>query len=240
MPKELSQEERRRMGFPRDQHGRKWEAVYDIIANAPCSALIPHRWSAPWLPPDAYFVFSSDPARDREVVIDYDRLVRDRQAARAEYDRALKAEARKHGPSAHAMLEAHTLPDGRKSPHPLLLEEVGPPPLSDVFARAARAGNKWVLGLRRPDGSAYPVTPWAEPHLHELDDPYANTVDAEADDAADAFPDVEGDDAWAGSAESREFADADAVADLEEQFDAAAVGGSTPPVRKRGGRPRAA
>jgi hypothetical protein len=238
----MDQAERRETAFPRDQHGRKWEAQYDIIARAPCSALMPSGWRAPWLPPDHYLV--TDPKDNRSLVIDYPALVRDRRAAAVEYQRQLRESARKYGVAGVQMLEAQTLPDGRKIPHQAILEEIGPAPLSDVFPRAAMQGNRWVLGLPKPNGEPYPVPPWAEVYLFELDVQSTETYELDAAEDVGLFPDVD-DVPSHGMPRSTEFPDvddetdprlalaADVAADLEEDYDPGAVGGARIPTRSR-------
>jgi hypothetical protein len=48
---------------------------------------------------------------------------------------------------------------------PALVKMMGPAPVPVDFVRASRAGNKWILGIPKPDGSQYPVPQWAEKYM---------------------------------------------------------------------------
>lgn len=186
--KELAQWERRRNHTMSDQHGRKWETTLDFIANGPCGPINPKGWSAPLSVHTKYLKFQPEDASN--LLIEYDRWIEDTENAWKDYDTRLYNDA--------IMLFGAQGPKAYREKSPELVRHTGPSPEPVELIKAARAGNKWVLGLKRQDGSDYPIPEWAEPFIRK------------AEVAKEEFPDVE---------------DLDRYGDIEEEFDPKAVGG---------------
>jgi hypothetical protein len=71
-----SQRKQRRGQMFRDDHGRRWFAVTELLSGAPCG-MIEHQFQAPLIPPQKYLELSTDPERPYDLHIAYDRrLVR--------------------------------------------------------------------------------------------------------------------------------------------------------------------
>ena len=217
-----------RTGIFRDQHGRPYSTQVDKETGDPAAPLTPTNWRAPFpalYPAPKYQTFPRDSMG--MMVIDYDRWLIDVSDAWKEYSQELQFWARKeYGGAAMRALE-----EG----NPRLRELAGPPPASVEFVRAMRAGNKWALGILKPDGSRYPMPPWAADivdtlFVHESFD--GTGVDLAAD--ANAYPDVEDEDALAVA---QRYAAASQYADLEEDTDPNAAPDFQPLKRGRG-RPR--
>jgi hypothetical protein len=151
MPAIKSQADARMLGVFTDQHGRKWEAVIEKNTGHPCSHVRP-RFTAPYLPDQQYLTFD---AHERStLVIDYDRAIADRRDARKTYDEMLYQFALgTYGDQAAKYLP----PEGK--PTEAMRRYVGATPPAPEIPEAAKAGNKWVLGLTDVKPS------WAEQHF---------------------------------------------------------------------------
>lgn len=224
-----SQADRRRTMIYRDQHGRKWSTEIDTDTMHPCVAMTPAGWRAPMpmlVPAQKYLTFT--PGDFGAVTIDYDQWLIDATDANREYRDHLLETAKHHfNAGAAAAIE------GRNA---RLLQLAGPGPAAVDFVRAMRAGNKWALGLLKPDGSRYPMPPWAEPivdTLRRIETYGGSDVDLSAFDGE--FPDVEDDDAPVAVAARMD--DAADYLDLEDAVDpfAARV---VEPIKRGRGRPR--
>jgi hypothetical protein len=147
------------------------------------------------------------------LTIDYDQWIIDLADASREYREYLLQTAQKHfGAAAMRAIEERD---------PKLKSLAGPPPGALEYVRAMKAGNKWALGLLRPDGQAYPMPPWAAPMIETLLplETYGGShIDTVVDDGE--FPDVEMDsDADGAIRVADRYADADQYLDLEDAID---------------------
>lgn len=211
----------------RDQHGRKWSTQIDKDTGVPTVPLTPTDWRAPFPALFAPAHVMTFPTGELGLmVIDYDRWITSNvDAWRAYQDERLFWARKEYGAAAMQVLE-----DGGS---PKLRELAGPPPASTEFLKAMKAGNKWALGIRRDDGTAYPVPAWAQPYLetltiHETYDGSGVDVTARPED----YPDVEDDgvvERWQGR---------DVYADVEEEVDPAASPDFEPMTRRRGRPPK--
>lgn len=157
-----SQASRRSYRIYRDQHGRKWGADVENPTPTiggppmPCGPLSA-RFDAPWYPPEKYLVIT-DPVAG-EITIDYERMIDDAERAELEYEsRKRQTAVKMYGNKGHEAVKTNDRD---------LLEEVGMPPESAEIAYAARAGNPWLLGLLKPDGSKYEMPEEAKPYFPE-------------------------------------------------------------------------
>lgn len=186
-----------------DQHGRKWETTIDFIANGPCGPINPKGWNAPLRVPTKYLKFQ--PENAMELVIDYDSWIPNVEEAWRVWDQLLYDDA--------ILLFGTEGVKAYTEKKPELLRHTGPHPEHVELIKAAKAGNKWVLGIKKPDGSTYPMPSWAEPFI------------AKSAAVEESYPDVE---------------DLDKYGDVEEEFDPKAVGGKKENPRKNNTRAEAA
>ena len=209
--KRKSQQDYRRAAVLRDQHGRRWGTQVESETMEPCVAMTPFGWSAPlpaMVPPQKYLITSG--TEFGVIVIDYDRWIIDLSDAEREYRDHLLQTARQHfGAAAMRAIDERD---------PKLKQLAGPPPAATTYLKAMKAGNKWALGILKPDGTRYPMPPWAVDELDSLRaiETYGGTgVDLGADDAA-LYPDVEDTDAELAIAAADRMAAAAQYADLDE------------------------
>ena len=229
--KERMWADRVRPGIFRDQHGRPYSTAVDKETGDPAAPLTPAGWKAPFpalYPAAQYQTFPREQMGLR--VIDDDRWIVDVADGWKQYREELLFWARKEfgGAAIRAVDEGH----------PKLRELAGPPPASVEFVKAMKAGNKWALGLLRPDGTRYPMPPWAADIVDTLTvhETYEGTgVGIEVD--AAAYPDVEDDDAFAVASRYEAAAQ---YADVEEDADPSALPDFQPIKRGRGRPPKGA
>lgn len=148
MPAIKSQVDARMLGVFTDQHGRKWEAPIEKATGHPCSHVTP-KFTAPYLPDQQYFTY--DNYERNKLTIDYDRAIADAKAAFTAWEDLLYqfALASYRDKAGEAMRE----------PTPEMLRYAGAKPASYKIPEAAKAGNKWILGLTD-------VKPtWAQEHF---------------------------------------------------------------------------
>lgn len=217
---------RKTMTWP-DQHGRPYEVIIDQESMTWCAPPIA-KFRTPLEVPISYLVPERDATGEivvGSVVVDYPRWFADWSAAERGREQTMQDFRVKHPHASDADL----------------VGLIGDAPQSSEFVRAARAGNRWVLGLPSlKTGQPLPVPPWAEPILDRLA-PRTRAVRLEDPDrladAAARYADVDEEGASAASmgfADAEEDAmDADTAADLDEQYDTDAVGGARIPVRSR-------
>jgi hypothetical protein len=158
--------ERRHMIY-RDQHGRLWDASFDIMGMGSCGPKNPRGWRAPLVPPDAYL--REETEKPGMFIIDYDGWInnlKERQQA-FENEQALWAD-RLEKPPEHKAVQRMT--------------GLGPYPFQMV--QAAKAGNRWVLGKTDK------VPKWAEAYRPWWD---RSTITNPTPELSTEFPDAEDD-----------------------------------------------
>lgn len=236
--REKLQYHRMRPATYRDQHGRMWSCQVSTETLHPTTPLTPVGWRAPFpmLVPDAKYLTIGEAFG--ELVIDYDRWLKDVADARKEYDLwVLECARRLYGGAALQAI---------KNAEPELRRMAGPGPISPEFIRAMKSGaSRWALGLPHSSGRPFPVPAWAEAELwtlqvHETWD--GTDVDTAVDAARYADEEPVGEDEQARlerlEAQAR-YGDVEELADPEAAPSFAPIRAPLPPNEKRGrGRPR--
>lgn len=207
-----------------DQHGRQYFAPIEIKTGEPCG-LLGALYSAPLPVPLEYLGRSKDPNRPYDLVIDYDRWLRDIRTALADWTKASRAAAtRKYGDQFDAT-----------KPMPADILELFPrPPIHEEPVIAARQGNRWVLGLREtpdprltkyfaPEVIDPDYLQKNEPDFRDMPEELEQDVRAIVEDTDEARP---GDGTVAG----------DDALDLEDELDPQAIGGKRVPVGAGAGK----
>jgi hypothetical protein len=160
MPEIMQHESRQNYMF-HDQHGRQWLAIVDTRTKpylAPCVEPWA-QFAAPIMPYGTLLV--PDPTQLGRLNINYARWEEEAVAAERAYLAQLEQTAN--------VMYGEKATDAITKKDPRLMAAMGPAPVSPVFIRAAASGqSKWVLGLTKDDGSAYPTPPWADPLLETL------------------------------------------------------------------------
>lgn len=251
MPKVKGQENQRYTDIFVDQTGREYLANCEKSTNDPVDLGV-YNWKAPLEPAWARNLFLP-PTDDRDVVKMVPRVERNRRGFQVfiDYDAWLlkvdtSATARRERMFAIAQesfkgAELLKIMDGH--PPAELLRYVGPEPMPPrEVILAMRAGNEWALGLsdKIPD-LALALLERIRPSVesmrsitigdHRIVDPFAATGSGapEEDDEEEVRPVVEDPFGPGGAART-----ADELADLEEQYDPAATGGTlAKPLRRR-------
>lgn len=150
------QHERRTSSIWTDQHGREWHCEIDISSQKPVSIPTPtNGFRQPIPTPEKYI--KPHPKNFGRFVIDYPQWKMDILERDSEYTRSMIG-------LAEAMF-GEKAPDALKAPPPSLMNKLGSRPLPVEFVMAMEAGNKWALGLRKPDGSLYPKPAWVTEEL---------------------------------------------------------------------------
>lgn len=174
---EIMQHDARQNYTYRDQHGRAWLAIVDTRTKphlAPCVAPWP-QFTAPVMPSGTLLV--PNPTQLGRLDINYGAWLEQAEAQERTYQTTVQAVAdRMFGDDATRAIRERD---------PRLMAEVGDPPASPTFIRAAAAGNKWALGL--VDVSEVPS--WAAPLLRTLPQ-YRPQRTALETVAATEFPDL--------------------------------------------------
>lgn len=228
--KERMWHEKVRPAIYRDQHGREYGTKQDKETGDPAAPLTPTTWRAPFptlYPPAKYLTFPQD--RPGSVVIDYDRWIIDTNDAETEYRNWVLQVARQQFGAAALQRIQENDADLRRL--------AGPPPASVEVIKAMKAGNKWALGISRPDGSRYPMPPWAVELAntlvpHEAFEGTGVLTDVDAS----AYPDVDDD----ALEVADRYAAASAYADIEEDADPNGLPDFQPIKRGRGRPPKGA
>lgn len=213
-----------------DQHGREYSTQQDKETGDPAAPLTPTTWRAPYptlYPPAKYLTFPAH--RPGTVVIDYDRWIIDASEAETEYRTWVLQVARQQFGAAALQKIQERDADLRRL--------AGPPPASVEVIKAMKAGNKWALGLRRPDGSRYAMPPWAQELAetlvpHESFEGTGTLLDVDAA----QYPDVDDD----ALAVAERYAAASQYADVEEDIDPDGLPDFQPITRRRGRPPKGA
>lgn len=181
--KEKQQHETMATGVWTDQHGRRWAGMVDKETQAPMT-LRPFGWSAPlptMVPPQQYHSYD---VQSRTFTIDYKGWLDEYAEAEREF-KAFQMQVAKHHFGAAALEKI-------KADDADLKRLAGAPPQGIQYIKAMAAGNKWALGLQRPDGTPYPRPAWADDAYASWQVSYTlgDTGELVLDDA-EAFPDVE-------------------------------------------------
>lgn len=213
----------------KDQHGRTWEVTLDPETFMPCTLPIPF-FNAPLEIPECYLRI---PAEEMgHITIDYDRWISDWRERDKEYSQELRVWALRMYRDGAANAIEQRLPE--------LMEVVGEPPQALAFVRAARAENRWVLGLPHPaTGEPYPTPQWAEGLLDRLapqwkqalaggvaiDEVEDASIFADEDERATALAAQRVQAKAAEVRDDEQWLDEDARFDLEDEHDPDAAGG---------------
>jgi hypothetical protein len=211
-----------------DQHGRSWSTKIDTTTLHPACPLTPDGWQAPFAmlyPPPKYQTIAS--GAFGRLVIDYDLWLIDAHDAEREYQTWVLQVAKQQ-------FGAAALQKIREGDADLRLL-AGPPPASSEFIKAMKSGNKWALGIRKLDGTTYPMPPWAKDLVDTLlptESWDGSSVNTTVD--ASAYPDVEDD----ALAVADRYAAAAQYADVEDDADPAALPDFQPLPRRRGVSPK--
>ena len=159
-----------------DQHGRKFSASVEKDTMHPTGSLQPigHKEHS-FFPLDMQFVSFNE--KLGQMTIDYENWESMIVEAHKRFENRLHEVAAAMSPSDMGAAHIENRP-------PALVKIVGTPPVPVDFVRASRAGNKWILGIPKPDGSDYPVPAWAEKYLVkpvEVEPEYPDVYDDEED-----------------------------------------------------------
>jgi hypothetical protein len=234
-----AQQEGRRLEQFADKFGRVYEANVEITTGDPCEALRPVGWSAP-AGPHWFRGMLNPPIDDHEVVKMVPRLLRARKGYQIEidharwlqkYDEADEAFAKKIADYAQGMTKGRAdMIAWIQNPPPELRKLVGNGPrnIPRAFIQAAAAGNPWALGLSEKvpakaealleelqpliTGKRHKVSIDYDP-LADDDEPQDFAIDAGVEAILDPLDEL--------------------AADLEEQFDPKATGGTMVQSRKK-------
>ena len=121
-----------------DQHERRWGASCAKKTGYPCEILQP-QFKAPLEVPHPYL--RMDPTDSRVVKIDYNTWIADIEASYQQWNDSVRKYAVQLGVQG-------TIQQIIDNPPPEILDLAGPKPTkSTTPVLAAKAGNKWVLGL---------------------------------------------------------------------------------------------
>jgi len=152
---------RRQFWQMEDQHGRTWGGEFDmrVQPNPGCvsAGLYPDHWRAPLMPPPQYqrIEWQAHRKGGPRMVIDYQRWIDEQARAVENWENGLHKLGHVRQGDAY----------NPERPSPALLAEMGSKPRPVEPIRAAQAGDPWVLGLKQPNGAAYPMPDWAIPYF---------------------------------------------------------------------------
>lgn len=201
-----------------DDFGRPYSVEIDRRSMAPVG-LPTARFKAPF-----YVPYQHLKVRDEQLgrfFIDFDAWIQEARNARDERNQQLQVLARQMAPNNVAQVLA------KPEDFPMVLEALGPEPLSDRFIRALKVGHKWATGEVEADPATL-INGRGERIFSDADiaglDRYRNAHRTLADQLAGDEDEFLADDAFT----------APAVSDEE----AADFGVETAPSRKRGRKPR--
>lgn len=198
-----------------DQHDRPWRAIVDTRTKphlAPCTPLEPDGWVAPIMPPGD--LVRAHPTKLGTLVILYSQWQERADSAEGTYLQVMGQVADK--------MFGDNAPRAITERDPRLIAEVGPPPASAIFVRAAAAGNPWVLGMEPADQ----VPLWAREHLPTL--PQYRRQQQQAVRERSEFPSL--------AEEMAAQAGGDAIAVLDGTEDPSALFADPTPVKKAGSK----
>lgn len=173
-----SQRDHRRYMRYRDQHGREWGSLIEIATGEPTGVIEPigeFARIAPLFPPQKFI--HTVPGRPYDLAIDYEAWL----AELVDAHQAYKQLETQVGISLHGSAYDATKPSLE------VRQIIGAPPLAMEPVKAARAGNKWALGLTAA------VPSWARAFVAAVRPPAEAFPDAEDEEYADAGEDPEQD-----------------------------------------------
>lgn len=154
-----------------DQHGRVWGGLLDKEQGHPAGLLQPVGFTPPYpIPPT---VIEPHPKRQGQVVINYPKWKAEMRRSHRAYQERLTEIAKKLYPNSAG--------EAMRNPDPMLRAEAGVRPFPVEFIEAQEAGNKWALGIRKPDGTRYAKPGWADTIVAALDDLYISRWSADED-----------------------------------------------------------
>lgn len=251
MAKIRTQADRRQLSTVSDQHGRRYRVFVEKDTMHPCSPPAPKDWTppllygrTPFVAPETYLFYPKDDPFS--MSIDYDRWIADLEQQHRSYEERLSTAA--------VMMYGSQAAQALENKNPELLRFVGPAPMAVEPVKAAKAGNKFVLGLSEkmpewarpfftapakaieefPDVDDYPN----EPEEGDSPAPAVAEFDDADDDGDDDFEPATSED----DAEDEE-SDVERFLAIEEEVDPAAAGGKKKdprPAAKRKGAKRKA
>lgn len=177
MAKVLDQAARRENAILTDDYGREWDTTVDVISRGTCAPINPLSFHDPLNTPQKYL--RADTNR-RRLHIDFDRWIDDLENAHRDYEQKLFDDA--------MMLFGEGGPKAYEERIPALMRYTGTGPQAVEPVKAAKAGNKFCLGLsdKMPE--------WAKKFFVKPEAPKAEFPDAEeyADYEEEADPEAMG------------------------------------------------
>ena len=138
-----TQADKRRNMRLKDQHGREWFAVIEKASGAP-TGLVQAMFAVPHpalIPPQKYLVFPPD--EPNQVRINYREWAAELEHRELEW----QAERRR---------VMSIIPGGAQNP--VLVDLMGPQPMSPAPVKAMEQGNRWALGftdIKPPEAEAF-------------------------------------------------------------------------------------
>ena len=144
MAKIADQALQRRYQLYRDQHNREWGGNVEIATGHPCGGPLSPRFQAPLRVPPHYITI--DDRRAGRCLIDYPTWVHDLKQASTNY----LNKGRRYGYEKYGALFDASRPFTEE-----VLLFLGPAPRPVEPVLAAKAGNRWVLGLLLPAPQAH-------------------------------------------------------------------------------------
>lgn len=155
-----------------DEFGRTWETTIDFIANGPCAPINP-KFKSPLDYPQKYLKFQGK--IPHILKIDWDTWIADLEVGHRDWDTRLYDDAIMLFGQAGLKMYTDKAPE--------LLRHTGPKPQPVELVKAAKAGNKFILGLSDQ------MPEWAKPFMVQAEKPVLEFPDAE--DELDKYGDIE-------------------------------------------------
>lgn len=122
-----------------DQHGRRFEAQYDLGNSRPIGELRPVEHNPPWLPPMRFIKW--DRPGGFRFHWDYATMANELAGDSTQYYASVMDFMLEH-------MAGEPIPEvGEPVPTKVLRSPIGKPPLSPALPLAAEAGEPWILGV---------------------------------------------------------------------------------------------
>lgn len=149
--READQAKAREYRYFRDQHGRRYGAPVEIRTGDPCGPWEP-QFVAPLTPNPDFMRIVKDEDQRRSIFVDYDGWIAEVQTRLTNWQREVrKAMIARHRENYHPTMridaDVYDLPT--TGPEPSIGARWVPGTVKPLVA--AKAGNKWVLGLSEVD-----------------------------------------------------------------------------------------